>query len=216
MSFEGIYNVLSRISVLSAIVPLIACFLKRKAFNPTLKALSVYFCVCLLSDIFCTIFEYQDRIKHSIINTFTLFECLLICLIYFGEFKSSKLRKLVIIAVCCFLLLSAEQFLLLNKFSQVDTVVCSFEAGILILFSGIYMVIFLTTPEIKKVENYYFFWIVLSNLIYFATALVFFLCAKYIKNAPANISDLLWAIHDFINISCYLLYTIGICQVKKK
>jgi hypothetical protein len=216
MSFEGIYNVLSRISVLSAIVPLIACFFKRKAFNPTLRALSVYFFICLVSDVCCTIFEHQDHIKNSIINCFTLLECLLICVIYFGEFQSSKLRTLVLVAISCFLLLAAHQFIVLDKFTEVDTVVCSFEAGIFIICSGIYMVLFLLAPEIKTLENYYFFWIVLANLIYFATSLVFFLLAKYIKAAPGDISDFLWAIHDFINISCYLLYTIGICQVKRK
>lgn len=216
MSLKDFYSILTHVSIASVLVPITFCVLKRKALNLSLMALFIYLPVCLLSDLFGLYFHDRDEIQDLIRNLFTVVECTLICFIYFVEFIRTSSKFLVGSCFVIFLFFAFRNFLYRDMLAMTDTLVSSLEAVLIILFSSIYLVKFLISSDIRSLENFYFFWIVLGNLCYFGTALIFFLSSDFIKKVPEDTSDFIWGIHDLINIGTNTLFTIGICKAQRR
>lgn len=216
MTLAEAYKILTHVSILSVLVPLIICILKRKALHASMKALFVYLCICLLSDVLSFLFFKNEYLLNLIVNSFTVLECVIICIIYFLEFERKDSKIIVCLIAGIFLVLALWQFIFRSLFGQEDTFISSLEAIIIMILSATYVIKFLISQEIVNLKDYYFFWIVLSNLTYFSTAFIFFLFRHYIMNAPHKFSYLIWGFHDLINISCYVLFTIGIWKIQKK
>ena len=216
MSLSEAYNLLTHISILSVLVPLTVCGIKRKALSNSMRALFVYLCICLASDTLGFFFVRNEILLNQITNTFTILECVIICSIYSIEFKTRAIKVIIAMVLLSFLLLAWRQFFYLKMFTKGDNLLSSWEAVIIVILSATYFVKFLKNPEINNLKNYYFFWIVLSNLSYFSTAFIFFLFGAFINNAPTEISSVLWGLHDVINIGCYILFAIGLWKTQEK
>ncbi|PBQ34035.1 hypothetical protein CNR22_20380 [Sphingobacteriaceae bacterium] len=216
MLSKDFYNSLTYISIISVIIPIAACFYMRKALSITLRALFVYLCICLLSDILSYFYSEYDEIQNLFRNGFTVIECVIISLIYYIEFKDQKIETFVIASLLLFIGLSLWQFLYLNLSTKIETIASTFEAVILSIFSIIYLLKFLFTSDVNSINYQYFFWIAFANLLYFGTAFIFFMFRNFIKNAPDESSDFIWGIHDGINVICNTLFTIAICKTQRK
>lgn len=216
MSSEDFYFWLTNGSIVSVIIPICACFIRAKFLTKTVKILFLYLFSCLIADGLSFFFSDQKEVMNNVRNLFTIIECLCLCLIYYIETGDKVLRKVILCTFILFMVLGFKYYIIDGRLTKFEMVVSIVEAAILVSFSTVYLLTFLFSSQIKNLENHYFFWIVLSNLAYFGTALVFFMFRNFIKNAPSDISNLLWGLHDIINIGCNLLFTIAIWKTQKK
>ncbi len=84
--------------------------------------------------------------------------------------------------------------------------------GILLLGLALrYFYLVLKELKIPHIERSFMFWFATAILLYFSANLLLFIYSNYIVGEDSRTFLEVWAIHAFLNILLYLLYTVALC-----
>ena len=214
MQLKIIYKVLTIISAASVLIPICFSIWRIKTLNKSLRVLFFYLLLCLISDALSfTVMDYKSSI-NTIFNIFTFIECACVCFIYFLEYRKVITKLFVILLFFLFMGYSIKNFILEGRISENDSKVNAFEAGVIILISGMYFIKVLFDESISQPEKHYFYWINLAFTVYFGSAFLLFLTNDFIEHCSHKTTRLLWSIYLIINILSNILISTGICKMK--
>lgn len=214
MTIESIAKVLSHLSSTSVIIPFISCLINYKAFNKQLKALFIYLCFSILSELVGLL-----SLKYPFFGTpgsylFSIIETSIIMYLFSSEMKQTIWRKSIRMIYVIFISSSTISLIIKNiQFAEEVTLPIEF-ASVLIL-SVIYFYKIFTDLTIPKLINYPFFWFNSAFLLYFGTNFLLFLFYTYIKISDMNLIYLAGCIPLIMSIIYNSLLAVGICKIKR-
>jgi hypothetical protein len=212
MSFTEVYIILTDITVISSLVPILFCVYKIRALDASLWALFLYFLSCFVLNVLLYFFEEKNQ--NIAVNIFQVWEFSVICLIYYQLFSQKAIKRILIVTWILFLCFAGKIFILDRKKDDIDDTVNSVESVLIIILTGAYFYKLFIDPSIRKLHKYHFFWINLSFLLYFSAALVLFLSSDFIANSSKTIGISLWTLHHILDITTNILMCIGIWNLK--
>ncbi len=212
MTFAQTFDLISLVSAISVVVPILAALVKYEMLNPVLKALLIFLLVCAVSDLLCAIYYEKKHLLNIFLNAFTVVEAYLIFYIYSKELDHSILAILAIVVIS---VVSCVQFFFFNLINSEDVVVTTVEAGLVTILASISIYKHLRDENLNHPTQFYFFWINLSFLFYFGAGLLLFAAGDFITHASRNIAYLLWSLYLVINIGCNILFAVGTWKIQK-
>ena len=215
MTWDEVYKLVSKVSALSVIIPLILYCLTFKALHKYMGALLAYIILCGLADLLSYISLDHEIYILEILNVFTILEGLLLFYLYEKALNNRTITILIRISVGIFLIVAITRFVFQNKFSKEDDVVSTLASAFIGLFAAVCLYRQLVDPSIKKLERYYFFWINLAFLLYFGTSFLLFFNNDFIANSSQQTAQIIWSIHQFLNLTGNILISYGLWQAKQ-
>lgn len=217
MDLETAFDLLSYLSSLSSLIPLIASIVKNKTLNSSLRVLFLYLLVSFITELISTIFAKNGNgIRNYIIqNIFTMLECGLIAGIYYQHFTSKQSKIMVTIALIFILTVALIRFGLLEEINKRDAVINTLESCFFIILAYLYFNKLMFELNITSLGDYYFFWLNSAFLIYFSGAFFLFLFNDFLITCDLQRFYLLYSLHLIINIAYNTLLAIGVCKIKQ-
>jgi len=175
MNSQVWYNALSYLSACSILIPLFSCIYLFSALNRTLKILLIYCLISAIADIIGFFLSYSKIQIYFNQHIFTIIECTLICLIFFSEFESQVVKRIIAVSYAIFMVISLWVMFYLNKLNHQDNIISSTESVLIMGLSSIYFYTLTNELSIEKLDNYYFFWVNSAFLVYFSMAFFLYL-----------------------------------------
>lgn len=210
MKIEFVFNTLKYISAISVISPLIACILKIKTLDLTLRVLFVYVAISALSEI-CSYFFITNNIHNYIVrNTYTFLELTSLTILYFIQFQENKSRTVIVVAYFLIVILTLIIFFCLGKFNEPDNIVSTIESAFFIILSYVYIYKLMKDIANSSFSESYFIWINNAILIYFSLTFVLFLFIGYIEKFRIEGYYFVYSLHLIANVLLNVLISIGV------
>lgn len=243
-SIEQLYVAIKDVSTGSILVPLLFCFIKRKALNATFRALCIYliltFLIELLSHVLAgkvqtgylvlqTVFNLSEsqtetlkaifagkyyNYLFALANSFTIIQFFTFSYIYYQQFTATEVRNTIKVAVAIYLVFSAIVFFVFKKFMHPDNLTTVVEGCVLWTLSIYFFYTVLKEMTIPKLTENSFIWLNAAILIYFSVSLVLFLADDYLETCSSNIFKALWSLHLLAHITFNVLSSLGIWKQK--
>jgi hypothetical protein len=215
MVYDELYEVLAKISALSVVIPLTFYLLRFKAIDRSLIALLCYLLFCGLADLFSFIsLEYRLPI-YIILNSFTALEFLSLFFLYYKVINKGKFTIIILISASVFFLVAIGRFAIQLLFNDEDNVVSTLASLIIAMLAGVCLYQQLINSAVTKLSNYHFFWINLAFLLYFSASFIIFSSNDFIVNSSGITAQIVWSIHQFLNIVANTLIFVGLCQTRR-
>lgn len=209
---ENAYQILEHVSAFSVLLPVIILIIRFKALNKQLWALFLYFLFCIVAERLSLVFLPDEKKQNIVFNCFTIVEFSLLSFIYYHEATRRSIKNLFLVTWLAFILYGAVVY---NKaIGKSENSVMALEAGIMILFTYLFIYRFYVDDNRIKPTRHYFFWINLAFLIYFSAAFLLVLTLDYINQADARTAMILWGIHNMIGVASNILISWGVWKVK--
>lgn len=216
MTWNELYTVLAKISALSVIVPLTVFGLWFKLLDNSLRALFFYLLFCGVADLLSFISLEQNLPIYVILNSFAVLEFLAICYLYHKVFRERRFTRIISVSVFVFVCVAFVRFAVERLFNDEDNVVSTFASIIIAAFAGICLYKQLIDPRLVKLIEYNFFWINLAFLVYFSASFIIFSSNDFIVNSSETTSQIIWSIHQFLNIMANTFIFVGLWQAKRQ
>lgn len=210
------YRALTYISIASGFVPLIICFTKLKTLDRKSRVLFIYFIISAITEILSLPLASSYINYFYLQNSFVLIEFFLFAFVYYLDFDSIFLKKIIRYFVLFYFLASLAVFLFYKPFSQSNNITSIFEAWILMSFSIFFFYKIQSELAIPKLSDYPPFWYNCGILIYFCTSLILFLFNDFIENCSRRTFENLWSLHLVANTAFNILMAIGIWKNRSK
>lgn len=209
------YSILEYFAYYSALIPIIPALFRLKSLNKTLIVLLLFSLLGFLADKAYSIALPDTELSNRIINSWSLIEFSLLCLLFILEARTRKLTVSLYLLLTLFAGFSV--FALYSRFGKPDTIVAPTEAGLAILLSVFFLVRLFYDPANAQPLRHYFFWICSGLLLYFSASILIFLAIDYLDySSYYNPSEgqRVWSIHNIAVILCNLVFSVGVWQSK--
>jgi hypothetical protein len=202
------------VSAVSTLIPFVLLILKFKVFDKQLKALFIYLCFSLLSEL-----NGLLSLKYRIVATpgsyiFAIIETSIIFYLFYSEFKQPFYQKLIRFIYSVFISCSFAS-LIIKDIQFAEAVTLPLEFALIIFLSLIYFYKIFTDLTIPKLVSYPFFWFNSAFLIYFGTNIIIFLFYTYVKISNVNVIYLVSCVPLIMSIIYNSLLAFGICKMKR-
>lgn len=214
MSLETIYGVVSDVAAFSVLIPLLLCLIRIKAFYNALWAIPCYLLLCFIAERSGHFFVENDKISNAIYNTFTLLEYTILVMVFSYHYQDKKAKIIIRMLYFVVMLIALWHFVIMGRFKEMDNIVNTSEAFVLLGISGFYFQKILLDETIKEPKKYYFFWMNLAFSLYFGIAIILFFSSEFIETSSRPIGYALWSIHLLMNFVTNGLMSIGIWKLK--
>lgn len=123
-------------------------------------------------------------------------------------------EKKLVWVVCGFLGLVILNSLFFQPLDTMPTNTRTLESLLLLGFSLRYFFLVLKELKVFYLEKTFMFWVSSAILIFFSGNLLLFITSTYLLDplvVPESTYNEVWAIHGFLNLLLYLLYSIALC-----
>ncbi len=212
----NVFIVLLVASIASILIPIRYGIIKYKAFSYQLKALFIYLCISLITELTSLILISAKQQVLPLQFSFCLFEFGIILYLFWQELNKKTYH--IIITSLAIIYVAA---LGVSYYQKQDVGVLSDFSGVIgsVMIIGLTLLFFfkvLTDLQIPKLTDYPFFWLNSAFLMYFGTTFFLFLFNNAIKEFDQPIVYFLTGIHHTVNISYNILIAIALCKVKKR
>ncbi len=199
--------ILAYFSVFSPVIA-IALFWKVPPKTEEMKVLRMLVIISFLFDLTGMALSFQRLNTYAVGNVFYLVQTLLLILLY--KPKVRPLEKFFFPIAAVFTILFFINFFFIQGYKVLDTTTITVSA---IIFVGLALFYFLdllkNLPEVY-VHRIPMVWINIGVLVYFAGNLLVFLFNDYF------IMTTTWIVHNMLNITKNLFFTIAIWQSQRK
>ncbi len=241
---EQIYAALKDVSTGSILIPILFCFLKRKALNATFRALLIYLILTFLLEILShtlagkvqsgylllqAIFQLSNSQREfvkavfagkyynylfALSNAFTLIQFFTFIYIYYQQFTAQVVLNIIKVTAITYLVFSIVVLLFFKNFMQPDNLTTVVEGCIAWTLSIYFFYTVLKEMTIPKLTENSFIWLNAAILIYFSVSLVLFLADEYLETCSSNIFKALWSQHLLAHITFNVPSSVGIWKQK--
>jgi hypothetical protein len=193
--------------------PTAVFFIKRKISIETLS-LFIYVFISIIADIIGVYLINDDEIRTRIQYFFTIFEILVISIMYLTivnnvYFKLSiKLLALLFVVFYILYLLFSKSFLKTYYYFE------PIEAFFIVMYSISYLYEKIKNSDLLNVSENYFFWINSAFLIHFGSTFILVLLTPFFDTADTYNMNILGLYYYVICILFQTILTIGVWKIK--
>lgn len=180
------------------------------------KLMASYIVIDVVSATFSIVLILCNNHNIIVTNVFSIFEFFIISL-FFIEIIRPKKKKTYQIMVCLLTL-----GLCIRGLSHANTSFDNFsitiKSIIFIFLSITYFSKLMREQIIDNLFAYPNFWFNTGILVYFSSSIIIMAFSNYFFNLSLEAQKILWLIHSFINLICYIIFAIGFykCKLKQK
>jgi hypothetical protein len=197
----------------SIFIPLAIAFFNWKKTWNELRPLCLVLILSLLSDSISFVFIQYSLNTYWIVNIYLITQFLLVAWIFKRELSKYHLIDLVIIVFIIFGLINLSLFQGPWVFNSVSNAVASL---ILISFCLLYFYQLLNELPIVHVQHLPMFWIAFGVLTYYSGNFFLFLVNNYLLYGEHDTHQLVWILHNLLNLTKNLLFAIALWQSYRK
>jgi len=207
-------DVLSILSTISGIFPVIAALYNYRQLDKVLKIAAVYCLASVLSDLVLRLMKNMGIPKNwQVIHIYIMISILLLGAMYFYAFFKKSHKKVVVIVTAIALVSVIGNVLFFEGFGDYPSISNTVLSIMLICFSLAYFYQLLTRQEFVHIEKQGLFWINAGMLFYFSINIFLFMLFKRIL--LENELDY-YMINNVTNIVANILFTAGLlCKPQK-
>lgn len=215
MNFETVITNFAHISAASVLIPFLLLIFKYKAFNKTLKALFIYVCSSIISELLGLLSLEFPQLGIPISYSFALLEFSIIAYLFFYEFEKTSIKKYIQYLIIIFFTISFGIWCISQKLELAEEVTSPLEFALIIILSITYFYKIFIELSIPHLTNHPFFWFNSAFLLYFGTNFLIFLFHNYVQVSSKNVISLMGCLHLLMCIIYNIMLSIGICKVKR-
>ncbi len=208
------YDVLSTISAMWVVLPLLIGFIKKKYFNNAEKVLLCLTALSFITETIALILNERNMNNMYVYRIYTVLEFALISLFYILILSSSRFKPFIIATISFFTVFGIYDFL--NHSDTMDNIATTMESIIVIIYSILGFHSMLKNPVHTRVRSIPLFWFNSAFLLYFAGNLFLFIFCSYILRHHHRTFNELWGIHSVMNILFYVLISVGFWKTKAR
>jgi hypothetical protein len=207
----SILHWVGNISTFSGFIPLILLFVWIRKLDKRLKAVLFLAVLSLVSDglgFFIVHTPSETELRWEI---YTYLEFLGIILIYHRAFESLRAKRFLFLLLIVFTILQIG-YLYSDKWEPV----CSATSSALVSMICVYYFYKIFSElKIPVLTTNVFFWINSGLLVYSLSTFLMGLFLNYMRHSEEKIILVLWSITSFANFAKNIIFTVGICQMRK-
>jgi hypothetical protein len=203
-------------SAILSIVPLVVSFSKRNSFSSDLKPFFYLVCLTFFAEGLNIATSLTGINNQLLLNVFTVLEFTLLTLFYKHFFSSFFRSTMFYFLIGGFLVLATVETFIINDIYTMGNISTSVEALLCIFYSVVSFFLIMKNLVYDNLLKIPFFWINTAVLIYFAGNLFLFLFSTYLQKNNIRDYGTLYIIHSILNITYYILISIGFWKVEKK
>jgi hypothetical protein len=211
----NIYTFFKYASILSVLIPFIACCIRFKTLNKELRVLFLYIFLSLITELIVVIFRSRWPHTYLLYNCFTILELSLLSYIYLLRFEEKTARRIIRGLYFLFLGLVFILLVVIGGYDQRNTLLSTYEAALFIGISYAYFIKITKDASIPNLTQYYFAWINAGVLVYFCMAFLIFLFQAYIERRGFQTFNKLYLLNWIINITYNLFLATGVWKFKR-
>ena len=199
----------------SVTIPLVFALTRFKTLNLTLRVLFIFLIISAVTE-FLSFFllDKNSDIIFAVQNIYTFLEYVFLVCIYFLEYTSKTMRKIILYFSFAYLIGTIVILFLLNRFTELNDVLNGINSFVMIALSVYFFYKIQSELNIPSLNQYPFFWFNCAILIYFGTSLILFLCGDYLDKCDIKEFQVLWSLHFIGNIIYNILFAIGLWKAK--
>jgi hypothetical protein len=207
---------LALFSAILSILPLAIAFLKRKHFSYELNPVFYLVFLTFIIEVLNITTSLIGLNNQLLLSVFTVIEFSLLTLFYRQFFNTFFHSKIYYYLISGFIILAAVETFIINDIYTMGNISTSVESLFCIFYSLSSFFLILKNLVYDNLLKIPFFWINTGVLIYFAGNLFLFLFTTYLQKNNIKDYGSLYAIHSVLNITYYILISIGFWKVEKK
>lgn len=200
-------NILKALSGFSGILPIVffLLFLKRNN-EKKLWVIFLYVVLSFLTDVTAGSLPDHSQTKFYVFSFFTIIEYTLFSIFLYLNFKSKKLRWMILAALPLFYMLAGYYILNKDQSKLFDAVPASLESIMMIIFCVSFFFEQITDVEVSFIYSSKTFWIIVAIMVYSAATFFLFVSAEFLTQEERKAY---WFINLISNIIKNLLLTIA-------
>ena len=204
---------LSKITVLSVVLPIVLFFLFFKRNKGAGLWVIVLYCICsFLADSAYYHYRKQPDYFFYIYSSFTIIEYTLFSIFLFLSYKEKVFKYTLFVCSLFFYAIAVLNIIHKNK-ESFDSISGSLEAVLIIVYGIFYLYEQIKDPSIFYVYFSKKFWIVIAFLLYFSSTLFLFIYAATFTRPDQSTY---WVINNVFDIIKNLLFAISFTMKKDK
>lgn len=217
MNIDIIYTALFYLSFASLLIPLAFGILKFKTLNLAFRVLFFYLLISAITEALSYLLTNRHLDAYfAVQNTFVLVEFLLLAIIYYLEFTSKLIRRIILFTSIIYLGITLKVLFESNNYLVDQSILSVIEASIMMVFAVYFFYKIQAEMIIPRLTNHPPFWINCAILIYFASAIILFIFDDYIIKCSLVEFQKLWSLHLISNIAYNVLFAIAIWKTRKR
>jgi hypothetical protein len=149
----------------------------------------------------------------ALYNFFTMFEFLFYLFFFRSVFSSSRMKKIILIAIVSYFICDLVDIFFIQK-GSFHSYTYVLGCTLVVIFSITYFNFLFRFPETGSLAKNPFFWIGIGLLFYYTCTLPRYGLQNFITNIAPYYDNLLTLIGDLLNIVLYSLFSIGfLCKI---
>ncbi len=206
----------SYIASIAIFFPLVIVVVRRKYLTKELKMLSLYLLSSTMNEVLGNVWAKILHLpNHFILNTFAVFECILISLIFHEAFIGKKTKRIVLVSTSVYTLMCVYIFTRLDGFYKFNSTINTLTCLLIITWVFVYFYQLLQTLQQIKLSILPMFWISVACLLYFSGTLFIFLYSETIlfQKEPILYKQL-WSIYYVLLFVFRVLLAVGLWYSK--
>lgn len=214
MPVEVFYNILSYISIISVLLPIIKFFI-IKIRTDAIRLLFALLCVSFAADIANEIYLKLGYRGAEIVNIYFPLQFILVSFIF--ALLCEKMKDLIYTLSIAFTMFFIINCLFWQPFSMFQSNAAVLQDVIIIVYTFVYFYFVLKELEIGHLLRYSSFWIVTSLFLYSLLSVYIFALANYVfVFLPEKYAMLLWTFHDLSNILKNIMFFLAMVYTKRR
>lgn len=180
-------------------------FLKRNN-EKKLWVIFVYVTLSFLNDVTLSSFPKGSQIKFYFFSFFTVVEYTLFSIFLYLNFKSRRIKLLILGALPFFYTLVTYYIINKNQNNNFDAIPASVESILIIIFCVSFFFEQIRDMEVSFIYSSKLFWIIVAILVYMSATFFLFISAEFVSQQERLFY---WFINSISNLIKNLLLTIA-------
>jgi hypothetical protein len=202
-------------SSFSALLPVLPLFINRKSLGFQLYPIAYLILLGVFVEGVNIIMAYKGLNNNFLIGLFSFFEITLITFFYKRFFDDFFRTNMYWFLLAGFVIIGLVEAFFINDFYTMN-ITASVEALMGICYSLFAFYLIMKNLVFDQLLRTPFFWINTAILLYFSGTLFLFLFTTYLAKYDVKDYGPLYAIHSVVNITYYILISIGFWKAQAK
>ncbi len=213
MDSNSFYNVISDISVLSILPPLVMAVSCYRVSSIPVKIFSYLIFFSTISEFVSLILAKNNINNLPELHLFTIIEASLLLVFFYVLFTNTIVKRTILVVLVLFVISDVVYMLTAGNIWMFNTLFRTIESFILTIAGLGYFYHKLNSHSNIPLEKRPTFWLNSGLLLYFMGNCFLFMLYNVILSKSHEWNQNMWVIHSGLNIASNILYTVGfICS----